>query len=35
VKALLLAAEAEGPGAAAYAIAVFGGVRMAELGKLT
>ena len=36
VKALLHAAEAEGPGAAAaYAIAVFGGVRMAELGKLT
>ena len=36
VKALLRAAEAEGPGAAAaYAIAVFGGVRMAELGKLT
>jgi integrase len=36
VKALLHAAEAEGTGAAAaYAIAVFGGVRMAELGKLT
>lgn len=36
VKALLRAAEAEGTGsAAAYAIAVFGGVRMAELGKLT
>lgn len=36
VKALLEAAEAEGPAAAAaYAIAIFGGVRMAELGKLT
>ncbi len=36
VRALLEAAELEGPGAAAaYAIAVFGGVRMAELGKLT
>jgi integrase len=36
VKALLEAAELEGVGAAAaYAIAVFGGVRMAELGKLT
>jgi integrase len=36
VKALLHAAEVEGPAAgAAYAIAVFGGVRMAELGKLT
>ena len=36
VKALLHAAEAESFGAAAaYAIAVFGGVRMAELGKLT
>jgi integrase len=36
VKALLHAAEAEGTGAAAaYAIAIFGGVRMAELGKLT
>lgn len=35
VRALLTAAEAEGPGAAiAYAIAVFGGVRMGELGKL-
>lgn len=35
-KALLHAAEVEGPAtAAAYAIAVFGGVRMAELGKLT
>ena len=35
VMALLKAAEAEGPGAAAaYAIAVFGGVRMAELEKL-
>lgn len=36
VEALLRAAEAEGAGAAAaYAIAVFGGVRMAELGRLT
>ena len=36
VKALLRAAEIEGKAAAAaYAIAVFGGVRMAELGKLT
>jgi integrase len=36
VKALLHAAEAEGTGAAAaYAVAIFGGVRMAELGKLT
>lgn len=36
VRALLHAAEAEGTGAAAaYAIAIFGGVRMAELGKLT
>lgn len=36
VKALMGAAEAEGHAAAAgYAIAVFGGVRMAELGKLT
>ena len=36
VGSLLRAAEAEGTGAAAaYAIAVFGGVRMAELGKLT
>ena len=36
VQALLAAAEAEGPGAAAaYAIAVFGGVRMAELERLT
>lgn len=36
VKALLHAAEAESPAAAAaYAVAVFGGVRMAELGKLT
>ena len=36
VKALLHAAEAEGPAAAAaYAIAVFGGVRMGELQKLT
>jgi integrase len=36
VRALLKAAEAEGPAAAAaYAIAVFGGVRMAELEKLT
>jgi integrase len=35
VKALLEAAELEGPAsAAAYAIAVFGGVRMAELEKL-
>jgi integrase len=34
VKALLSAAEAEGA-AAAYAVAVFAGVRMAELGKLT
>lgn len=35
VKALLSAAEVEGPAAAAaYAIAVFGGVRMAELEKL-
>jgi integrase len=34
VKALLEAAEAEGA-AAAYAIAVFGGVRMAELERLT
>ena len=35
VRALLQAAEVEGSGAAAaYAIAVFGGVRMAELGKL-
>lgn len=35
-KALLEAAELESPAAAAaYAIAVFGGVRMAELGKLT
>jgi len=35
VRALLKAAEAEGPAAAvAYAIAVFGGVRMAELEKL-
>jgi len=35
VKALLSAAEAEGPGeAVSYAIAIFGGVRMAELGKL-
>jgi integrase len=35
VKALLRAAEAEGPGAAAaFAIAIFGGVRMAELEKL-
>lgn len=35
-KALLHAAEAEGTGAAAaYAIAVFGGVRMAELARLT
>lgn len=36
VKALLRAAELESPAAAAaYALAVFGGVRMAELGKLT
>lgn len=36
VKALLHAAELESPAAAAaYAIAIFGGVRMAELGKLT
>jgi integrase len=36
VKALLEAAEIESPAAAAsYAIAIFGGVRMAELGKLT
>ncbi len=36
VKALLHAAEAEGTGAAAaYAVAVFGGVRMAELARLT
>ena len=36
VKALLHAAEAESPAAAAsYAIAVFGGVRMGELEKLT
>jgi integrase len=36
VRALLQAAEAEGPGAAAaYAIAIFAGVRMAELSKLT
>jgi integrase len=36
VKALLEAAELESPAAAAsYAIAIFGGVRMAELGKLT
>jgi len=36
VRALLKAAEAECPAAAAaYAIAVFGGVRMAELEKLT
>jgi integrase len=36
VKALLKAAEAESKAAAAaYSIAVFGGVRMAELGKLT
>ena len=35
VKALLIAAEAESPAAAAaYAIAVFGGLRMAELSKL-
>lgn len=35
VKALLEASELEGPGAAAaYAIAIFGGVRMAELGRL-
>jgi len=36
VLALLTAAEAEGHGAAAaYAVAVFAGVRMGELGKLT
>lgn len=36
VRALLRAAESEGPAAAAaYAIAIFGGVRMAELEKLT
>ncbi len=36
VKALLKAAESEGPAAAAaYAIAIFGGVRMAELERLT
>lgn len=36
VEALLRAAEAEGSGAAAaYAIAIFGGVRMAELERLT
>jgi integrase len=36
VKALLTAAEAEGTGAAAaYAVAVFAGVRMAELSRLT
>lgn len=36
VKSLLLAAEAVSPAAAAaYAVAVFAGVRMAELGKLT
>ncbi|MBN8457478.1 MAG: hypothetical protein J0M04_06560 [Verrucomicrobia bacterium] len=36
VEALLRAAESEGAGASvAYAIAVFGGVRMAELEKLT
>jgi len=36
VKALLHAAEAEGSAAAvAYAIAIFGGVRMAELARLT
>lgn len=34
VEALLRAAEAEGA-AAAYAIAIFGGVRIAELGRLT
>ena len=34
VQALLVAAEAEGA-AAAYAIAVFGGIRMAELERLT
>jgi integrase len=35
VKAILHAAEAEGPAAAvSYAIAIFGGVRMAELGRL-
>jgi integrase len=36
VEALLRAAEAEGPAtAASYAIAIFGGVRMAELARLT
>jgi integrase len=36
VKVLLSAAELEGPAAAvAYAVAIFGGVRMAELGRLT
>jgi len=35
VKALLRSAENHSPAAAAYAIAVFAGVRMAELGKLT
>ena len=36
VRALMTAAEAEGPAAAAaYAVAVFGGVRMAELARLT
>jgi hypothetical protein len=36
VRSLLTAAEIEGPAeATAYAIAIFGGVRMAELGKLT
>jgi integrase len=36
VRALLAAAEAEGPAAAvAFAIAIFGGVRMAELERLT
>ncbi len=36
VRALLIAAEAESPAAAtAYAIAIFAGVRMTELGKLT
>ena len=36
VRSLLRAAEVESPAAAAaYALAVFGGVRMAELGKLT
>jgi integrase len=35
-QSLMRGAEAEGPAAAAaYAIAIFGGVRMAELGKLT